>query len=67
MDESTVRRSGPEPCDVLVAGVLVHVELDRATASGTTVSLRSRDGAALERVTSELHAALVADGWEDLA
>jgi hypothetical protein len=62
-----LRRSGREPCDALIDGVLVHVELDRASAqTGTAVSLRSRDRAALERVARELHAALVADGWEDV-
>ncbi|MCM2256919.1 MAG: hypothetical protein NDJ94_14785 [Vicinamibacteria bacterium] len=59
-----LRRSGPEPCDLLIDGVLVHVELDRATASsGTTLVLRSRDRDALARVTADLGVALAADGW----
>lgn len=59
-----LRRSGPEPCDLLIDGVLVHVELDRTTArTGTTLVLRSSDRHALARVTAALGAALAADGW----
>jgi len=60
-----LRRSGPEPCDALIDGVLVHAELDRAKADlGTTILLRSRDPAALGRVTADLRAALVEEGWK---
>jgi hypothetical protein len=62
-----LRRSGPEPCDVLIGGVLVHVELDPTTTpTGTVVSLRSLDREALERAAADLHAALAADGWEEI-
>lgn len=60
-------RSAPEPCDVLIDGVLVHVELSRQAAhAGTVVTLRSRDREALERTTADLLAALRDDGWEVL-
>ncbi|MGE0454031.1 MAG: hypothetical protein AB7O37_18075 [Vicinamibacteria bacterium] len=62
-----VRRSGPEPCDALIGGVLVHAELDPTTAHlGTAILLRSRDRGALERVTADLRAALEAEGWIEL-
>lgn len=61
------RRSPPEPCDLLIDGVLVQVELSRPAArAGTTLTLRSRDREALERTSAELLAALRDDGWEEL-
>lgn len=61
-----LRRSPPEPCDALIAGVLVHADLGRASAhSGTVVTLRARDREALERTAAELSAALRDDGWEE--
>lgn len=59
------RRAGAEPCDALIDGVLVHFEVDQEAAlSGLPILLRSRDPAALGRVTADLRAALVEEGWK---